>query len=213
MNLQYYDAPDIYKRTPVGMDFIRALDTTDQIELFSLRSVQVVIDHHWSYWRRVNYLAFGLPIVLNLLVFWYWSNIVLPNLNEETGDFDTQNTVCIAILNIISAYFVLMEIPIIYRNWRRELHIERISNWIGAALILYNSINQDYTEVSFWTAQTWAAIFVWLRFGLYMKTFTAFSWLVRMCVACVNDMLIFLLIFFVGVTTFADAFQSINKVL
>ena len=110
------------------------------------------------------------------------------------------------ILNIVSLYFVFMEIPIIYRNWRRELDIERLSNWIGAALILYNSIAQDYEEVSFWTCQTWAAIFVWLRFLLYIKTFTAFSWLVRMCVACVKDMLIFLLIFFVGVTTFADAF-------
>ena len=54
MSLQYYDAPDIYKRTPVGMDFIKALDSTDKIELFALKSVQIVIDHHWSYWRRVN---------------------------------------------------------------------------------------------------------------------------------------------------------------
>ena len=214
MNLQYYDAPDIYRHTPVGMDFIWALHKTDNLELFALKSVQILIDNHWSYWRRLNTLLFGLPILANLLIFWYWSNIVLPNTQLEQDDsFDTQSKICIVALNFISFYFILMEIPIIYRNWKRELDIERLSNWIGAGLILWNSITQEYNEVRFWRIQTWAAMFVWLRFLLYLKSFSSFSWLIRMCVACVRDMVIFLIIFFIGVTAFADAFQSIDATL
>lgn len=54
---------------------------------------------------------------------------------------------------------------------------------------------------------------LWLRFLLYLRTVPTFSWLIRMCIACVVDMLTFLVVLFVGVFAFADAFLSIEQVL
>ena len=68
-------------------------------------------------------------------------------------------------------------------------------------------------ETGFWTVQTWAALFVWFRFMLYLRTVTVFSWIVRMIQECVKDMLTFLVVLLIGVIAFADAFESIERIL
>ena len=50
----------------------------------------------------INFFAIEL---LQQLIFWYWSNIVLVNL--ETGDFESQNTIVSVALVVIVIYFVL----------------------------------------------------------------------------------------------------------
>jgi hypothetical protein len=43
--------------------------------------------------------------------------------------------------------------------------------------------------------------------------FKSFSWLIRMIIACIQDMLVFMIVLIIGVFAFADALQSIDKVL
>ena len=47
-------------------------------------------------------------------------------------------------------------------------------------LILVNLWRNDRETVSFWTTQTWAALAIWFRFLLYLRTISTFSWLIRM---------------------------------
>ena len=82
MNLQYLDLPYIFNPTRKGFDFIYALSHCENMDIFTLKSVQIVIDCHARYWDKLNYLCVGLPMLINLIVFWYWSNIVLPNLDK-----------------------------------------------------------------------------------------------------------------------------------
>ena len=88
MNLQYLDLPYIFAPTYKGFDFIYALSKCNNMDIFTLKSVQIVIDCHARYWDRLNYLCVGLPMLINLLVFWYWSNIVLPNLDKQPELFE-----------------------------------------------------------------------------------------------------------------------------
>ena len=101
----------------------------------------------------------------------------------------------------------------------KKLHLylndtARLFNLVTPILILKNAFNtENRTEAYFWTIQTWAALSIWFRALLYLRTISTFSWLIRMITECFKDMLSFLLVFFIGVIAFADAFLSIETVL
>ena len=63
MSLWQLDLPQLHKRTPEGIDFINALVSCSDLEFFNLKSVQILVDGHGSYWRRLNWLMIGLPFI------------------------------------------------------------------------------------------------------------------------------------------------------
>ena len=71
--------------------------------VFGLKSVQIMIDAQYERWFWVDFSAFFMPELVQLMLFWYWSNIILINV----GYFDNQNTVVSALLVILIGYFVL----------------------------------------------------------------------------------------------------------
>ena len=54
---------------------------------------------------------------------------------------------------------------------------------------------------------------MWLRFLLYLHSFSRFGWYVRMVSSTLKGMVMFLIVFFIGVFAFADAFYSIESVM
>ena len=91
--MQFLDTPYIYEQTKEGFEFIYALTAAkEELEIFGLDSVQMIIDKHRAFWRPYNVYGMGLPMCIQLIFFVWWSNIVLPNLG--TADtFETQNEV------------------------------------------------------------------------------------------------------------------------
>ena len=151
--------------------------------------------------------------MIQLIVFFYWSNIVIPNLDLEQ-DFDKHGDVCEFLLVVISIYDLIMEIPIFIKlTYRYFFNLIKGVNLIAVILILYNIANRDVTTESFWTIQTWAALFLWFRFLLKMRIISKFSWLIRMIIACIADMMTFMVVLIIGVFAFADAFLSIDKII
>lgn len=78
---------------------------------------------------------------------------------------------------------------------------------------MWNLWRNDRELTQFWTVQTWAALVIWLRFLLYLRSVDKFSWMVRMITECITDMLPIFFIFFIGVLGFCDAFLSIDTKL
>ena len=93
MDLQFLDMPYIFRQTQDGFDFIYALTECKDLELFNLKSIQVLIDTHAAYWDRINHIYVGIPMTIQLILYWYWSNIVLPNMKIERDTFESQNSV------------------------------------------------------------------------------------------------------------------------
>ena len=89
MEMEYLDMPFVYKPNKAGFEFIYALNKCDELEIFNLKSVQIIIDSHAEYWNRLNYIFVGIPMAFNLLNFWYWSNIVLVNLEQDPDAFES----------------------------------------------------------------------------------------------------------------------------
>ena len=86
MQLRFIDLQDIYDSTVYGRDFIMALHKCPNNEFFGNEVVQMLIDHQWEYWWWKSLLIQGLPLTAQLIIFLYWSNIVLPNnqIDEQT---------------------------------------------------------------------------------------------------------------------------------
>ena len=212
MDLQYLDVPNIHINTPVGKDFIYGLAECEDLELFNNGVIQILIDNHWEFWRSYSRFSYGLPLVIQLLVFWYWSNIVIVNLKNDKDTFEIQHNICVFIIVILVFYFLLYDLPSIFKNhYKYFLESQNIVTIVLAILLLINCFH-DATDLSvtFWTIQTWAALFMWGRFLLYLRTIPSFSWLIRMLQACFDDMKIFFVVLVIGIFAFADGFLSIE---
>ena len=213
MSMTYLDIPYLYTRTEQGYKFLDSVASADT-ELFSHAAVQILVDEQLSYWLYRNFAFFGAPLVFQLAVFWYWSNIVLPSIERDKDTFEAQDDVCMVILTIICVYFLLNEIPkAIKKRGDYFFSLTNITNLVSVLLILINIIDHKIEEASFWAVQSWSALTIWLRFFLYLRSVPLFSWLVRMIIACIRDMLTFMVVLIIGVFAFADAFQSLEKIL
>ena len=182
MDLQYIDVPNIHKNTPVGKDFIYGLAECENLELFKNGVVQILIDNHWKYWVRYSLWSYGLPLIIQLAVFWYWSNIVLVNLAKDKDTFEGQNNICIFVIVLLVIYFLLYDLPSIYKNHFR--YFLTLNNFVTIALAVTLLVNcfadhENFT-VTFWTVQTWTALLIWGKLLLYLRTFPKFSWIIRM---------------------------------
>ena len=217
MEMNYLDMPFLHRPTKEGFDFIYALTKCSDLNLFSSKSVQVIIDSQARFWYRINHLFYGLPMVINLCVFWYWSNVVLINLESDGKNFDQHDTNCRVLLTITGIYLLSLEISaVIRRRLNYFTDMARLFNIITPTLILYNvwtPKDVGLTSTTFWTIQTWAALAIWFRFLLYMRTVQLFNWLVTLIVASVVDMVTFIVVLTIGILAFADAFLSIESVL
>ena len=129
------------------MDFIEALAACKDVDLFKNKSIQILITAQQENWLWIDYVAFFLPMLIQLLAFWYWSNIIIVNLDKDTGDFETQATVTEIILIGISVYDLIMEIPIIVKaKWLYFNRLIKVINLIAVILIFINVANRDTTE-------------------------------------------------------------------
>jgi len=78
-------------------------------------------------------------------------------------------------------YLLVIETTAIARRQFRYFNsVTRLFNIITPVLIIVNVWREDREVTNFWTIQTWAAISIWFRFLLYLRTINTFSWLIRM---------------------------------
>lgn len=145
--------------------------------------------------------------------------MLLPNsaeLNDQTLQFS--KFFCEIIITVVSLYLFLIEMRELYIAGFGE-YWEDKSNFIDLVsifLVITNVVRSEFgnsNDVMFWRMQSWAALFIWFSFLLFLKSLQSFSYLVRMIQMVIIDMLPFMVIFIIGVIAFADSFQSIKEIL
>lgn len=91
-------------------------------------------------------------------------------------------------------------------------------NWLGLPpliLVLINATKADteyYGTDEFWYTQAFAGFLMWFRCLYYLRGFERFSYFIRMLIAVVQKIWIFLTILGVVVCGFADTFYSMAQV-
>lgn len=93
-------------------------------------------------------------MVIQLIFFFWWSNIVLPNVGTSDS-FEWQNEFLQACLTVTAIYLFSLEISSIREAGFSYLRdAARLLNVITPALIMVNIYNVDATsETYFWTIQ------------------------------------------------------------
>ena len=122
---------------------IYALEQCENMEFFNNSVVQMIIDNQWAYWRPRSFIFLGAPMIVQLFVFVFWSNIVILNL-EHNESLQGWETFSLIVLITISFYFMLMEIPLIYYkriSWLFEL--QSLVNVLTDIFMLINCFNPD----------------------------------------------------------------------
>ena len=217
MSLQYLDMPFVYNQTEQGYDLIYSLRKCKNISIFDLKSVQILIDQQNDVWKKISIIFIGIPMVIQLITFSMWSNIVLPNIFLADRDLSGLDQYCRISMTVIAIYLIVIELLAWYRRGGFEYlkAPSRLFNVITPATILLNVYSTGSLDESwFWTVQTWAALTIWMRFLLYLRAISLnYGYMVRMITGAVYGMVPFLMIFFFGICAFADAFESISSVL
>ena len=82
-------------------------------------------------------------MILQLVVFWYWSNIVIFNIprpGEENGNsFLLQHDICRIILFLTAFYLISIEVTALLKeHWRYFMSPTRLLNIITPTLLLWN---------------------------------------------------------------------------
>ena len=117
MQLSFIDIPYVYNYNELGFKIIEALDDSTDINLFGLKSVQIMIDSLHHHWSRVNLVFIGIPLVIQLTFFLFYSNFVLPLLahNAYEEKFNDRRDAFRVILLISTVYLLLVELSYISR--------------------------------------------------------------------------------------------------
>ena len=149
MLLSYLDIPNVYRPSAEGFDFIQALGKCLDIGIFRNQTVQIIVDNHWAYWRNKYMYYIGLPMVVQLCAFWYWSNFVLINLKKSYDTFNTQDRILRMVLICTAIYLLLIETTVIIKlKWKYLSTATRLFNLITPVLIMTNIFTKERKAVS-----------------------------------------------------------------
>ena len=63
MTLQFLDMPYMCRNNEDGFKFVHALAECPDLELFGLKSVQIIIGKQEDWWRKLSLLCVGAPML------------------------------------------------------------------------------------------------------------------------------------------------------
>ena len=230
MTLEYFDIPRLYDQTEQGMRFMTVLADAKKTEIFQHKAVQVLINQQWKYWKRLNNLIFIVPYIFQLVVFWAWSNFVIVEKVGQDAN-ETANLIAVGLLCGVSLFKIIVELiqfigsvgemEHCWKFWTNAYATDPKNDLevIGTGLILWNcyksvtlSGSELAADIIFWKAQAAAALCIWARFIFYLRSIASMSYLVRMLVEVIRDMLAFAVVLIVSIVGMAEAFLSIKEI-
>lgn len=163
----FYDLPSLHDISSTGFAFIQAIDDYEDIELFSLKSVQMLVNFHWRKAEHLVYFLKIIPFTLMLVIFTLWSNLILTRSHDESFDdsssllgtytnYRRADVITCYILIGCCSFFLITEVqsiigyPVDYiMNWK-----ENLTDLVPLILLYVNTIRSllvpGTLPVSFW---------------------------------------------------------------
>ena len=57
------------------------MEENTNLEIFNIAAVQILINSHEAYWHNINRILIGFPMLVQLVTFVYWSNVVITHID------------------------------------------------------------------------------------------------------------------------------------
>ena len=83
MKLEIFDIPEIYGSTNEGKEFLLALASNNNIDVFESETVQKLINHHWNATKYYVYFGLFAPLIIQLMFFVQWNTAVIESRNKS----------------------------------------------------------------------------------------------------------------------------------
>ena len=155
-DLQFFDIPLLFQDSKEGFQFIESLDQQKNVDIFSRKSIQRIINYRWKQWQNKFYLKLFIPYLILLLCY---------NIRSYTGNLGWTSPTEIVIsfitsffIIVLPIYFLVLEFIIMMKNPRKYfsnvLFLLRVTPYITlltlTGLILYRKhvkkVEEDIVE-------------------------------------------------------------------
>ena len=221
----FFDIPMIYAQGPHGQAFMEALQVQKNPSLYDKTGIQLLVRNHWKFWRKRNYMFIILPWVLQLIVFTLWSSILLPNkANADEGFRFALELISL----VIASYFLVVRLVSLFSLRSIDLFFEDVAgitiNIISPTLIIACQVQhwkahfeasedaKNAIDEGLWELMAWTSFIMWFNFLIALRSIEIFSPVISMILNSFQAIWPYMIVLFIGVMAFADAFQSIQQI-
>ncbi|CDW75557.1 wd-40 repeat protein [Stylonychia lemnae] len=225
VKLEFLDMPKIHSYNEVsGDEFFKALADSNDIELFSYRSIQSVIDYKWPLAREYTIKVLFIPFIFYQLTFLIYSNVFCGQFQFGEDKYSDSwwigHNVLAALLYLFSIYFLSNEIRQFYVTgidylssvWNYSDILPPILIIVVVSLKLNTYYNEDYEPNNFiYTVHSVATLLMWIKLLYFLRIFRSTGYLVRTLTDVIYDMKVFLLILFIVYFGFGEAFLRLSE--
>ena len=162
-----------------------------------------------------------IPMCLQLVIFSINSCIFQPQVGQVPSELIA---VCEFFSGILAFYFLCIEIVTAKDVTRTEFSNswkELLLNFLSPILILTCQVisflieNLDAgvnAKIYYWELLAWTSFCLWFRFLLMLRSVERMSPAVSMVLKSLDQIIPYLVVVFIGVFAFSDAFQSIEQI-
>ena len=201
---------------------MEALDLQKNVEIFSRKSIQRIINYQWKNWQNTFYFKMFIPYLLLLICFnflHYITDFNLPFLETKLG-YGILWTM-IAITTILPVYFLILEGMLLYKKPKKYcstiLGMFRVSPQIcllvlDAELILHR-LKDDSGEILPEKTSDYLSYIIcitnmllWFNFFLLLRYIKYTAYLVQMIIEVFKDIKVFLVILVISIFAFTSSF-------
>ena len=206
-----------------GRNFIRNLAETNNVNLFELRIIRIIVKYTWFYYKKILRWALILPFAIfsvTMILYITWIHHQKYIENDKSGPYYVVNFIMIIILCLLNMYFTFVEGTYLYYHTvkyytsiRKILKFWRILS-VLSLLLNYTTFICDLAEIeekSFRTLSSYAILLVYFRIFYYARFFKKTAYITKIIYEIIIDMKYFTLVFMIAVVGFGNAFYIINR--
>lgn len=200
-----------------GNEFLQELSETDNIQIFSLDIIRYIILYQWRFIKKHIIIKLFIPFVFYFTVFILYSTWFIRYKNEQY-EKDGENTwgewriiclCCVVFLGLFILYWIYVELFQI--KFHRLAYFKSFWNLLDLGSIFINIavLAMDQAEVSHFdinAVSSVAVIIMWFKMFYFLRIFKATAHLIRMIIEIIMDMKWFIIVLFLSIIGFANAF-------
>ena len=105
----YFDVPQLFAQSSLGMYFIHALYLRNDVDIFKHESIQIIVQEHWEAWSSKNFWFQGFPMGTLIFFFTVWSNILIINHTRVDPGFMLFWEICTVCLAVYFEILIIVE--------------------------------------------------------------------------------------------------------
>lgn len=222
VELYYIDLAELHEFGEVSREFFDALANADNLDIFELEVVQRIIMFKWPIVKKSYVVNNFLPSLAFLVATTSYTSLLMHNSTYgDLGEYWITTLALEELMTVMAVAILLLELRQLLEQGAKEYCNDWLWNFIDVfppIVIVLRTIcelNGALTDLEdkpkvldfFAVMMSLATLLQWFKILHFLRIFDSTGFLVRALIDVVFEMRYFMLIFFVLIMSFADAFK------